>query len=125
MRTREVRAFGHQVIKQADHSPARRPGEGHDLPPPPNGHVFFPLLKDGIEAVLPVAFISGRYYPDIPGKGAIQGSSLNEPRLLALVGLEHSLESAIGPTVYKATRAQMVEHAYKEGKAEAQKIVSS
>jgi len=74
--------------------------------------------------VVPIAFIGGRYYPEIPGNGAIQGQSSEETRLMALTGLAHSADTTIGPTVYKATRAQMVEFAYREGKGRAQSIIS-
>lgn len=98
-------------------------GGRHNLPPPPKDYVFFPLLKSGFEVAVPVWFISGRYYPDVPGKGAIQVSSLNEARLMALSGLMGSADSVASPTVHKSSRAKMIEHAYKEGKEQAQKFI--
>lgn len=92
---------------------------------PPKGNVFYPLLKEGFEVVVPIVFISGRYYPEILEQGAIQGPPpQEEARLMALTGLVHSADTVIGPTVYKVTRAQMVEFAYKEGKERAQNIIS-
>ena len=39
--------------------------QSHDLPLPPLGKVFRPLLKEGREIVLPVTALSGRYYGEI------------------------------------------------------------
>ena len=112
------------MLRRTNCISARNLGGESDLPLPPKGNIFAPLLKEGFEVVVPIGFVGGRYYPEIPGRGAIQGSSSHEARLKALTGLVHSTDSAIGPTVYKATRAQMVEFAYKESKGRAQNIIS-
>lgn len=77
-----------------------------DLPTPPHGKVFRPLLKSGWEIVLPVAALVGRYYGEIENDDLVHRSHAR------------SLGSTT-PTTFCSSRAKMVEYAYTSGRTQA------
>ncbi|KAF9644160.1 hypothetical protein BDM02DRAFT_3131943 [Thelephora ganbajun] len=94
-------------------------GRYQDLPPPPDGKVFRPLLKEGYEIVLPVTVLCGRYYCELDPSNTLNDNSAPNVRLKSLVGTGSVKRSSITPTTFCATRAKMVEHAYGKGRSSA------
>ena len=94
------------LTQEPDHSGSS------DLPPPPCGKAFRPLLKEGYEIVLPVTVLGGRYY----------GSSRGPENDLVLDIQAGSLDP-IAPTTFYSTRAKMAEHAYTAGRQQALQLM--
>ena len=98
----------------------------YPLPQAPDGYRFRPILPIGHEAVISLSLISGRYYPKVLAhplleptlRDAIanpleQGGLLESNNLWALEGLSAGYYNSVDPTVYKTSRAKMVEDADK------------
>lgn len=51
--------------KDPSSSPSKSEGYYYPLPPAPPGYKFRPILTPGSEVVIPLTFISGRYYPHL------------------------------------------------------------
>lgn len=94
------------------------------LPPAPLGYRFRPILPKGHEAVVSLSLISGRYYPEVLAHPLLgptlqeaianpleQGGLLESNNLWALEGLSAGYYNSVDPTVYKTSRAKMVEDA--------------
>jgi hypothetical protein len=107
---------------QLSHPAERR----HPLPQAPDGYRFRPILPEGHEAVISLSLISGRYYSDILSHPLLeptlreaisnpmeQGGLLEFNNLWALEGLSAGYYNSVDPTVYKTSRAKMVEDADK------------
>jgi hypothetical protein len=94
-------------------------GRHQDLPYPPDGKVFHPLLKESYEIVLPVTVISGRYYWGV----AKENISKHIPG--PLTGVECGKRNAIKPIHFRAARANMLEYAYEMSRNQTSQIPES
>ncbi|KAF8239404.1 hypothetical protein L208DRAFT_1237893 [Tricholoma matsutake] len=94
------------------------------LPQAPNGYRFRPILPIGHEAVISLSLISGRYYASVLSHPLLEptlqeaianplehGGLLESNNLWALEGLSAGYYNSVDPTVYKTSRAKMVEDA--------------
>ncbi|KAJ4466097.1 hypothetical protein C8J55DRAFT_609374 [Lentinula edodes] len=95
------------------------PVSHYDLPQPPTGFKFRPILDPGYEAVFSLTLLSGRYYPGILGHPllmeaihqALTPEGKIDPQtshLWALEGLEPGFSNSVDPIRYKKDRLRMV-----------------
>ncbi|KAJ4464080.1 hypothetical protein C8J55DRAFT_567037 [Lentinula edodes] len=95
------------------------PVSHYDLPQPPTGFKFRPILDPGYEAVFSLTLLSGRYYPAILGHPllmeaihqALTPEGKIDPQtshLWALEGLEPGFSNSVDPIRYKKDRLRMV-----------------
>ncbi|ESK96515.1 proteophosphoglycan ppg4 [Moniliophthora roreri MCA 2997] len=106
----------------------------YNMPAPPEGYKFRPILEDGYEAVFSLTMISGRYFPGIlshPKLGDLRDEGPSEIRLphgdgvgvndrkmfWALEGLEPGCENSTDPVNYKKDRMKMIEDADKAARS--------
>ncbi|KAJ3743590.1 hypothetical protein DFH05DRAFT_1557935 [Lentinula detonsa] len=95
------------------------PVSHYELPEPPTGFKFRPILESGYEAVFSLTLLSGRYYPGILGHPLLT-EAINQAftpegkvdpqtsHLWALEGLEPGFTNSVDPIKYKRERFKMV-----------------
>ncbi|KAJ3909951.1 hypothetical protein F5879DRAFT_1070501 [Lentinula edodes] len=98
------------------------PVSHYDLPQPPTGFKFRPILNPEYEAVFSLTLLNGRYYPGILGhpllvetihqvrtpEGKIDPHDPQSNHLWALEGLEPGFSNSVNPIRYKKDRFSMV-----------------
>jgi hypothetical protein len=107
------------------------------LPDAPMGYKFRPILSEGLEAVISLTLISGRYYPRIlshpllkeavaqalnPGE---HGGLLDSNQLWSLEGLSAGHSNCVDPTRYVSSRDKMKQEAEESARQIMQDYVST
>lgn len=101
------------------------PSTHYLLPEAPDGYRFRPILEEGYEVVVSMALVSGRYYPKILSHPLMEdvvtealafaqeeaGGMKASSQLWSLEGLSAGYSNSVDPTVFKATRLQMLTEA--------------
>ncbi|KAJ3745925.1 hypothetical protein EV360DRAFT_57422 [Lentinula raphanica] len=100
-----------------EHYQRRIPFSHYELPQPPTGFKFRPIVDPGYEAVFSLALVSGRYYPGILGHSLLKKAISNQPlgksdfrtcHLWALEGLEAGFANSMDPSKYGKDRLKMI-----------------
>ncbi|KIK50604.1 hypothetical protein GYMLUDRAFT_234563 [Collybiopsis luxurians FD-317 M1] len=98
---------------------APAPTTHHELPEPPTGYKFRPILESDYEAVFSLTLLSGRYYPGILSHPLLSEAvttaftpegEINplSSHLWALEGLEAGIANSMDPIRYKKDRLKML-----------------
>ncbi|PPQ91873.1 hypothetical protein CVT25_000748 [Psilocybe cyanescens] len=117
-------------------SPISGPAQGNELPQPPVGYKFRPIISPGHEFVGAMGLISGRYYPRILShpkttlrvqaalsRSAEHGGLTGFDNLWALEGLSGGYYNSVDPHRYKKSRVAMMQDADKQALDELQAYV--
>ncbi|KAH9479391.1 hypothetical protein JR316_0007981 [Psilocybe cubensis] len=116
--------------------PLSAPAQGKELPQPPMGYRFRPIITPGHEFVGSMALISGRYYPRILShpkmtsrintvlsRSVEEGGVSGFDNLWALEGLSAGYYNSVDPQRYKKSRVAMMQDADKQALEELQAYV--
>ncbi|KAJ4465784.1 hypothetical protein C8J55DRAFT_588044 [Lentinula edodes] len=111
------------------------PVSHYNLPQPPTGFKFRPILDPGYEAVFSLTLLSGRYYPGILGHPLLMEAihqltpegkiDPQTSHLWALEGLEPGFSNSVDPIRYKKDRLRMVVDAEVNARAQLTEHFSS
>lgn len=99
---------------------------GKKLPPAPSGYEFRPILKEGLEAEIPISMLAGRYYARLdghPGLDEILQAGADHPmpeaidtpvHFRALCGLISGMYSAVTARIWNRSRRDVAQSATTE-----------